>query len=657
MMPLGSLFRIETRLDKKPEKPSITGGDDSIQNKPVKCEIKHLDSRFDEEDNQYFCERKVVEVKTSPENQDWWRLSAFCLVKHYDSDGDLDSTQLYVNPQPMRDLLRDVIGDYPGDPIDDADVRIESPYHSLFHHRKQIESDGTQRFRDDEESKAQLDILLDWIKKRFEQEITASERCLSGDLKAISYDKLWTLFPPGTIAYMKPHGEDRAFRVRQTWYDDDDDNSEPGMNLSLEYVDYDGETLGTRRMNGFIRKYQGNQQLSELSIMPLNLIDDAPDVRRKLLERGRKFEGYVGQHFLQYDGIAFKLSCNGYARFSATGRVMIDCKTHHRLEANGSFTVLKFDNRTDEDDRALSDEEALLTNARVRGYSFSVKKFLEFSVEMLAPIRWNSNCFDSLVLDPSVKKTMQALVSVHSQERDSFDDIVEGKGQGLVCVLHGPPGVGKTLTAECVAEYVKRPLYMVSSGDLGTSSTDLDRQLTDIMDMAATWRAVLLIDEADVFLERRSLHDLHRNAMVSVFLRVLEYYSGILFLTTNRVTTFDDAFKSRIHIPIRYTDLSIESRAEIWRTFCQRVPGGVDIDDSGIATLAEHDLNGRQIKNIIKAAESLSAFDNVRLDLAQIKQVTKIQATFEKDLDSVIGVDYTAPGRSRKDVEQRNMFL
>lgn len=175
--------------------------------------------------------------------------------------------------------------------------------------------------------------------------------------------------------------------------------------------------------------------------------------------------------------------------------------------------------------------------------------------------------------------------------------------------------------------------------------------------MAATWRAVLLIDEADVFLERRSLRDLHRNAMVSVFLRVLEYYSGILFLTTNRVTTFDDAFKSRIHIPIRYTDLSIESRAEIWRTFCQRVPGGVDIDDSGIATLAEHDLNGRQIKNIIKAAESLSAFENVRLDLAQIKQVTKIQATFEKDLDTVIGVDYTAPGRSRKDIEQRNMFL
>jgi AAA+ superfamily predicted ATPase len=177
------------------------------------------------------------------------------------------------------------------------------------------------------------------------------------------------------------------------------------------------------------------------------------------------------------------------------------------------------------------------------------------------------------------------------------------------------------------------------------------------MDMTATWRAVLLIDEADVFLERRSLHDMHRNAMVSVFLRVLEYYSGILFLTTNRVTTFDDAFKSRIHIPIRYTDLTVESRKQIWRNFCGMVPGGVDVDERGLATLAENDLNGRQIKNAIKAAESLAAFDGAKLDLKQLLQITKIQAMFESDLTSLSGVDYTAPGENKKDADSRNMFL
>lgn len=138
---------------------------------------------------------------------------------------------------------------------------------------------------------------------------------------------------------------------------------------------------------------------------------------------------------------------------------------------------------------------------------------------------------------------------------------------------------------------------------------------------------------------------------------MLEYYSGILFLTTNRVATFDEAFKSRIHIPIRYTDLSVESRAQIWRNFIARVPGGVDITEKGIEKLAEHELNGRQIKNVLKAAESLAAFDGVRLDLRQLEQVTKIQAVFEKDLNSVADIDYTAPGSSRKDADRRNMFL
>lgn len=163
------------------------------------------------------------------------------------------------------------------------------------------------------------------------------------------------------------------------------------------------------------------------------------------------------------------------------------------------------------------------------------------------------------------------------------------------------------------------------------------------MDLSATWRAVLLIDEADIFLERRSPHDIHRNAIVSVFLRVLEYYTGILFLTSNRVTTFDEAFRSRIEVPIRYTHLMMESRAQIWRNFLGRVTGCVDVAEEGIQLLARHDLNGRQIKNVAKAAESLAAFEGVRVDLEQLEQVARMQAAFEKDLTDVDGIDYSVP--------------
>ena len=67
-------------------------------------------------------------------------------------------------------------------------------------------------------------------------------------------------------------------------------------------------------------------------------------------------------------------------------------------------------------------------------------------------------------------------------------------------MLHGPPGTGKTLTAEGIAELLKRPLYMVSTGELGTRSDQLEVELNKILDVAHSWGAVLLLDEADVFL-------------------------------------------------------------------------------------------------------------------------------------------------------------
>lgn len=627
-----------------------------------------------------------------PDQKDWWRLYAFCVVRHFDYEDDLDDTRLYVNPLPLRQLMHDVIGNYPSEPIDVDDVQISTPYHCLFHCRKELEAEGVARFEkaEDTESLKQLTMLMDWIKKHFELEIAAYERCVASDLKAISFDKLWTLFRPQSLVYSKVFNKPRAFRVWDHWIDEEYGEDEtPGLVLRVEYMDYDGENLGTRMKDIFIPRYTGTRELCKLNAMPLDMLEDATAKRELLLKRGRLFESYVGQHYMQYTGVGFKPNpCGGYDRLHVDCRVMVDCKTFHQEESNYSFTVKELSPADEEaaerralrrnagdgevedeapELRPLSDEEAIIATSMVRGYAFANKQFVEFFAEDLEPIRWNEKCFDQLVLDAGTKRTVQALVSVHSTQQQGttqakFDDIVKGKGQGVVCVLHGPPGVGKTLTAECVAEYVRRPLYMVSSGDLGVDASDLDKALARIMRMTSAWNAVLLIDEADVFLEQRSPQNLHRNAMVSVFLRLLEYFAGILFLTTNRVSSFDDAFKSRIHIPIRYTNLSEESRLQIWRNFLARIPRGEEADrpivsEKELRRLAEHDLNGRQIKNVIKAAESLAAFEGKRLDMEQLEEVTKIQARFEADLTNLSGIDYTAPGASKKDAEVRQMFL
>src|SRR5947209_13067530 len=98
-------------------------------------------------------------------------------------------------------------------------------------------------------------------------------------------------------------------------------------------------------------------------------------------------------------------------------------------------------------------------------------------------------------------------------------------------------------------------LYLRISDELTTYAGRLEGQLSKIFQVAKHWNAILLLDEADVYLEQRAPQDLVRNGLVSVFLRTMEYCQGVMFLTTNRASLFDPAALSRIHIKLKYDDL------------------------------------------------------------------------------------------------------
>ena len=172
-----------------------------------------------------------------------------------------------------------------------------------------------------------------------------------------------------------------------------------------------------------------------------------------------------------------------------------------------------------------------------------------FAIDRVEDVVWEEGAFTSLVLGAKQKTLIHSLIKQHNARASSFDDIVRGKGKGLVGLLAGRPGCGKTLTAEAVAEVTHRPLYIVSAGELGIRPEDLDERLARILELAQTWNAVLLLDEAEVFIQMRSMTDVKRNALVSIFLRQLEYYQGILILTTNLIGSVDPAFESTYHIP------------------------------------------------------------------------------------------------------------
>lgn len=177
----------------------------------------------------------------------------------------------------------------------------------------------------------------------------------------------------------------------------------------------------------------------------------------------------------------------------------------------------------------------------------------------------------------------------------------------------------------------------------------------------------MLLDEADVFLEERSLHEIERNKLVSIFLRLVEYNEGIMFLTTNRVQTFDPAFQSRIHISLDYPELSIESRATVWKNFLRqhdatqtaarerplRNPtsaikrgaetGATDVEPSADETRKRHEatqphaienhqieqlalmnMNGRQIKNVLKTAQLLASHKGESLKHSHVMTVLDV---------------------------------
>lgn len=137
-----------------------------------------------------------------------------------------------------------------------------------------------------------------------------------------------------------------------------------------------------------------------------------------------------------------------------------------------------------------------------------------------------SSSLDRLVLSERDKKLVKSLVTSHLEHTKynklnkhpstDHEDIVRGKGKGLIILLHGAPGVGKTSTAECIAEQYGRPLFPITCGDIGHEPAKVQQKLEEHFDLAHRWDCVLLLDEADVFLARRDLHDLQRNSLVAV---------------------------------------------------------------------------------------------------------------------------------------------
>lgn len=96
----------------------------------------------------------------------------------------------------------------------------------------------------------------------------------------------------------------------------------------------------------------------------------------------------------------------------------------------------------------LSDEDIITCDTYIPGYSLELKRWGSFLVEDVTEVAYNDKAFHGLVLQEQSKSLISSLLERQNhQQEDDFDDLIQAKGKGLIFLLHGPPGVGKTYTA------------------------------------------------------------------------------------------------------------------------------------------------------------------------------------------------------------------
>ncbi|KAI9850722.1 MAG: hypothetical protein M1838_005213 [Thelocarpon superellum] len=724
---LGSTSRRGRRANRRRSGLAIKGkpGRSKKQKRGSKLEFKRVDQLWDTSIHDY----KLTDT-AEYEDGDEYDQYIFTVRRKFDWEGKYTDTVIDIRSKILREVLASVMDGVKGvslveeTPVVDPNMLflyLEETRAVMKALKKQNKTERKKKVRKANDRKAaQLKVLIKYLDEDYADTKKTLYPLL--DSNTITFDLLWALFKPNTIAYTTTYGnadEPRAFKIeyatkncsfmRGSWY-----------TIEGRYLEYDGKSFGMGTMDVEVDSFKGPRRIPSLATYPLQYHKDPDGLRQQLIERGRKFVALTGMKYRFHRGMAFTKKKRAVVKVNINGRIMIDPAIHRRVNPNYQISTVrpknldedpdyedseddsccqcgsdededehkggkpagddeaktkrkwkvfedekgdvhvekvevevdsdgeevvkqKLENLDEKKEDAFTDEELLVASPVVLGFAFSEKTWLEFTVSGVKDIEWNEGAFDSLVLPDNQKSIVKALVESHTfHAAQSIDDVIQGKGRGLVAVLHGPPGTGKTLTAEGIAELLKCPLYMVSAGELGTDPRTLETELNRILDIAHSWGAVLLLDEADVFLEKRTIQDIHRNALVSIFLRLLEYFQGILFLTTNRVETFDDAFQSRIHIALRYGELTTKAKKTVWKMFLEKVRAmeGVEMTpftEENFDTLARNNLNGRQIKNCVRTAQALAVNQREKLSMTHIRRVLDVAESFDHDLKGGTG--------------------
>ncbi|KAL6865498.1 hypothetical protein ACO1O0_001592 [Amphichorda felina] len=644
----------EDEEEKKEEKAKVMVGSIS--------ESKDLYAKYDEQGNKSWSENPPDGLEEAAENEETQKYAVLVRKKkpkEGDSSRNLVIDSLIIQSPYLKRVLANVLDGYPGIVTKVSRLTFSAPF-ECFVHRWDAFTAAKDDPEHDDLTRQHVDLLYNIMKAELGDLIRLRQDYFEN--KVVAWEHAWMLFPPGCIVLGSRHGKPVAVRFDQGHYT----KTQCGYVYAMgcEGVDWDGTIMGWTDIPQQVPQYLGVKPFNELPCYPIEYHVNPEAIKALLRARGRVFESFAGFHYKAYSGTALyhpEVNKDKTRMETVESRIVIDganwekCNPENVVylssitrydktprSRRGSVDSNASNNSNDSDvdlvedgkPAPLTEDQALMAGPIVRGYSLKNKRWMEFFIDSIHEITFDDRAFDSLVLPADQKDLILAFAQSQVKYKNVFDDIISGKGKGIIMLLSGGPGIGKTLTAESVAEEMRVPLYIMSAGDLGSKAHEVEENLGRILSMVANWNAVLLLDECDVFLEERTAHEMERNRIVGIFLRLLEYYEGCLFLTTNRVSSMDPAFQSRIHLSLEYPPLDGEARAAVWRGFLDRTVsrnGGAagaaahELTEEEVGLLSGLDLNGRQIKNVLKMSNLLACQKEEKLKYEHIRKVLKVE--------------------------------
>lgn len=195
-------------------------------------------------------------------------------------------------------------------------------------------------------------------------------------------------------------------------------------------------------------------------------------------------------------------------------------------------------------------------------------------------------------------------------------------GTGLSMLFTGPPGTGKTMAAQVVANELDLEIYKVDISKVVSKYIgETEKNLGEVFDSAKKSNVILLFDETDAIFGKRTevkdSHDKHANLETAYLLQKIEEYNGITIMTTNLSDNLDAAFFRRINYVVHFNMPNAELRKEIWqKMYTKKMPLSKDIDFDYLSR--QFEIAGGNIKNVVITSSFMAAAESKQIEMKHI---------------------------------------